>query len=113
MNTELRKKPKIDFEKDVFKQTHFRKNHKKCGKTQGYQTCNRQSKNEFFSFRTKQTLLTIKMILTNKVNLGLLILELSKIKMYRFLYDYVKRKEDLVLKNINQKDHYLEKRIKK
>ena len=49
----------------------------------------------------------------NKTNLGLSILELSKIKMYKFWYDYVKQKKDLVLKTMNQKDHYLEKNIKK
>ena len=56
MNTDLRKKAKIDFEKDFFKlinNTIFFQNYEKYEKKQRYQTCNSRKKNELFSIRTK------------------------------------------------------------
>ena len=107
MNTDLKKETKNDFEKDFFKLM----NNAVFGKTvenarkQRYQTCYYRKK-ELFSIRTKfpyykfftETILATEMkkkteILMNEpVYLGLSILELSKILMYEFWYDYVKPK---------------------
>ena len=109
MNVEVRKKTKNDFEKDFFKLM----NNAVFGKTVEYVRKYRDTKlvtterrrnylasepnyhtTKFFT----EYLLAVEMknktqILMNKlVYLGLLILELSKIFMYEFCYDYVRAK---------------------
>ena len=104
MDTELRKKTKNDFGNNFLKlmnNTVFGKSYKK----QRYQICYNRAKKELFSIRTKlscnklfkKRLLIIEMrktqILINwAVYLNVLILELSKILMYVFWYDFVKPK---------------------
>ena len=98
MNTDLRRRAKNDFEKDFFELM----NNAVFGKTME----NVRKKKELFSIRTKLSYYKVfyrkfisnrnekkQQILMNKpVCLGLSILELSKILMYEFWYDYVKLK---------------------
>ena len=111
MNTNLRKKPRKDFEKDFYKvmnNVDFGKtmeNVRKHGDNKLVTTKGRRNyqvsepnyhATKFFT----EHLWAIEMkkkteILLNKpVNLGLSILELSKMLMYEFCYDYIKRKYD-------------------
>ena len=88
----------------------------KCEKIYRYQACNNRSKKELFGVKSKlsynkkipDNLLAIEMkrtrILMNKpIYLGLSILEISKITMYEFWYDYVKPKcgEKVKLSNMD------------
>ena len=107
MKTDLWKKAKNNFEKYFFKLINnavFAKTMENVRK-QCYYTRHNKKKKELFSIRTKlsyykvfhRKLLAIEMkkteILMNKpVYLGLSILELSKILMYEFWYNYVKPK---------------------
>ena len=109
MNTDLRKKAKTDFEKDFFKLM----NNAILGKTMenvrkhrdiklvtterrrnylvsepNYHTTNLFTEN-LLAIEIKKT----KILMNKPVYLGLSILELSKILMYEFWYDYVKYDE--------------------
>ena len=108
MNTELRKQPKNDFEKDFFKLM----NNSVFGKTMENVRKHRDIKLVTTDKRRSQlasepnyhtakyfseNLLAIEMkkikVITNKpVYLGLSILEISKTLMYDFWYDYIKPK---------------------
>ena len=97
MNTELRKQAKNDFEKDFFKLMNnpvFGKAMENVRKRRGIKlvtTDKRRNTTKYFS----ENLIAIEMkkrkIKMNKpVYLGLSILEISKILMYKFCYDYIK-----------------------
>ena len=109
-NTDLRKKTKNDFEKDFFKLTNnsdfgkimenVRKNRDiKLVTTERRRNCLVSEPNYHTTNFFTEKLLAIEMkntdMLMNKpVYLGVSILELSKILMYEFWYDYVKPKYD-------------------
>ena len=108
MNTDLRKKAKNDFEKDFFKLINnvvFRKTMENVIKHTDVKLITTERRKNYLvsepSYHTTkfftEHLLTTEMkktdILMNKpVYLGISILELSKILMYDFWYDYVKSK---------------------
>ena len=112
MNTELRKKASNDFEKDFFKLM----NNAVFGKTMvsepNYHTMKLISENLSIIEMKK-----VKVKMKKPIYLGLSILEISKIIMYEFWYDYVKKKygdmvklcymdtESLIM-NIKTKDFY-------
>ena len=131
INTELRKKASDDFEKDFFKlmndavfgktmenvkkhrdiklvKTDHKRN--KLVSEPNYHTMNLISENLSIIEMKK-----VKVKMNKPIYLGLLILEISKIIMYEFWYDYVKRKygdmiklcytdTDSLVKNIKTKD---------
>ena len=133
MNTELRKKASNGFEKDFFKlmnnavfgktMENVRKNRDiKLVKTDNkrnklvsepnYHTVKRISENLSISEMKK-----VKVKMKKPIYLGLSILEISKIIMYEFWYDYVKKKygdmvklcyvdTDSLIMNIKTKDFY-------
>ena len=99
MNTELRKKAKNDFEKDFFKLM----NNAVFGKTMENVRKHRDIKLVTTDKRRNKLVsepnyYTIKCFSENlvaiEIYLGLLILEISKILMYEFWYDYIKPKYD-------------------
>ena len=108
LNTELRKKAKNDFEKDFFNLMNnlvFGKTMEKMRRHKDIKLVTAEKRSYLVSESNYHTtkffsenLLAIEMkkktqILMNKpVYLGLSILELSKIVMYEFWYDYVKQK---------------------
>ena len=108
MNTDLRKKAKNDFEKDFFKLMNnavFGKTMENVRKHRDIKLVTTERRRNYLvsepNYHTTkfftENLLAIEMkkteILMNKpVYLGLSILELSKILMYEFWYDYVKPK---------------------
>ena len=108
MNTDLRKKAKNDFEKDFFKLMNnavFGKTMENVRKHRDIKLVTTERRRNYLvsepNYHTTkfftENLLAIEMkkteILMNKpVHLGLSILELSKILMYEFWYDYVKLK---------------------
>ena len=108
MNTDLRKKAKNDFEKDFFKLMNnavFGKTMENVRKHRDIKLVTTERRRNYLvsepNYHTTkfftENLLAIEMkkteILMNKpVYLGLSILELSKILMYEFWYDYVKLK---------------------
>ena len=108
MNTDLRKKAKNDFEKDFFKLMNnavFGKTMENVRKHRDIKLVTTERRRNYLvsepNYHTTkfftENLLAIEMkkteILMNKpVHLGLSILELSKILMYEFWYDYVKPK---------------------
>ena len=108
MNTDLRKKAKTDFEKDFFKLMNnavFGKTMENVRKHRDIKLVTTERRRNYLvsepNYQTKkfftENLLAIEMkkteILINKpVCLELSILELSKILMYEFWYDYVKPK---------------------
>ena len=108
-DAKLRKKAKNDFEKDIFKFMNnwdFEKTMENIRKHRPIKIVTIEKKKKLLSIRNKLSkqkvfhwkfVLAIKMkktqIFMNKpVYLGLSILELSKIVMYEFLYDYTKPK---------------------
>ena len=108
MNTDLRKKAKNDFEKDFFKLMNnavFGKTMENVRKHRDIKLVTTERRRNYLvsepNYHTTkfftENLLAIEMkkteILMNKpVHLGLSILELSKILMYEFWYDYIKQK---------------------
>ena len=108
MNTDLRKKAKNDFEKKIFKLMNnavFGKTMENIRKHRDIKLVTTERRRNYLvsepNYHTTkfftENLLAIEMkkteILMNKpVHLGLSILELSKILMYEFWYDYVKPK---------------------
>ena len=108
MNTDLRKKAKTDFEKDFLKlmiNAVFRKTIENVRKNRDIKLVKTKRRKNYLvsepNYHTiklfTENLLAIEMkkikILMNKsVCLGLSILELSKISMYNFRYNYVKPK---------------------
>ena len=108
MNTDLRKKAKTDFEKDFLKlmiNAVFRKTIENVRKNRDIKLVKTKRRKNYLvsepNYHTiklfTENLLAIEMkkikILMNKsVCLGLSILELSKISMYSFRYNYVKPK---------------------
>ena len=92
------------------------KHYGRCEKIQKYQTCSKLKKKELFSIKTKlsnykvfyrkfygyknkknkktHTKRTPQIFMSEPVYLGLPILELNKMLMYEFWYDYVKPKYD-------------------
>ena len=108
MNTDLRKKAKNDFEKDFFKLMNnavFGKTMENVRKHRDIKLVTTERRRNYLvsepNYHTTkfftENLLAIEMkkteILMNKpVHLGLSILELSKISMHEFWYDYVKPK---------------------
>ena len=108
MNTDLRKKATNDFEKYFFNLTNnavFGKTMENVRKHSDIKFVTRERRRNYLvsepNYHTTkfftENLLAIEMknteILMNKpVHLGLSVLELSKTKMYEFLYDYVKLK---------------------
>ena len=133
MSTELRKKASNDFEKDFFKlmnnavfgktmenvrkhrdiklvKTDHKRN--KLLSEPNYHTVKRISKNLSIIEMRK-----VKVKMNKPIYLGLSILEISKIIMYEFWYDYIKRKygdmvklcymdTDSLIMNIKTKDFY-------
>ena len=133
MNTELRKKSSNDFEKDFFKlmnnavfgktmenvrkhrdiklvKTDYKRN--KLVSEPNYHTMNLISKNLLIIEMKK-----VKVKMKKPIYLGLSILEISKIIMYEFWYDYMKKKYGDMVKlcymdtnslimNIKTKDFY-------
>ena len=108
MSTDLRKKAKTDFKKDFFKlinNTVFGKTMENIRKHRNIKLVTTERRRNYLvsepnyhtiKFFTKHLLaieMKKKQIFMNKpVYLGLSILELSKILMYEFWYDYVKPK---------------------
>ena len=104
MNTELRKKASNDFEKDFFKLM----NNAVFGKTMGNEKKHRDKtdhkRNKLVSEPNYHTMKLIsenisiiemkkvKVKMKKPIYLGLSILEISKIIMYEFWYDYVRKK---------------------
>ena len=133
MNTELRKKAKNDFEKDFFKLMNnavfgkimenvtkhrdiklVKTDHKrsKLVSEPNYHTMNLISEN-LSTIEMKK----VKVKMNKPIYLGLSILEISKIIMYEFWYNYVKKKHgdivklsymdtDSLIMNIKTKDFY-------
>ena len=133
IDTELRKKASNDFEKDFFKlmnnsvfgktmenvrkhrdikfvKTDYKRN--KLVSEPNYHTMNLISENLSIIEMKK-----VKVKMNNPIYLGLLILEISKIIMYEFWYDYMKKKygdmvklcymdTDSLIMNIKTKDFY-------
>ena len=133
MNTELRKKASNDFEKDFFKLMNnavFGKTMKNVRKHRDIKLVKTDHKrNKLVSEPNYDTMKLIaenlsiiemkkvKVKMNKPIYLGLSILEISKIIMYEFWYDYVKKKyEDMVklcymdtdslIMNIKTKDFY-------
>ena len=113
MNTELRKKASNDFEKDFFKLM----NNAAFGKTMenvrkhrdikliktGYKRNKLVSEPNYHTMNFISENLSIiemknmKVKMKKPIYLGLSILEISKIIMYEFWYDYVKKKYEIML----------------
>ena len=98
MNTELRKKIKNNFKKYLFKLINnvvIEKKHEKCLVTTEKRRNPFVSEPNYHATKVfKKTLLDIELkrtqVLTNKlVYLGLSVLEISKIVMYEFWYDFL------------------------
>ena len=84
MNTELRKKAKNDFEKDFFKLM----NNSVFGKTMENDHTTKRFSESLRAIEIKKT----KLKLNKLIYLGFSILDLRKIVMYEFWYDYIKPK---------------------
>ena len=107
MNTKLRQKAKNYFEKNFFKLMNdavFGKTMENVRKNKNIKLATTERGKKLFSVRTKFSYYKVfhreffsnrnekREILMNKpVHLGLSVIELSKILMYEFLYDYVKK----------------------
>ena len=102
MNTKLRKASKNNFEKDLFKLMNnsvFGKTMENIRKHRDIKFSNNRQKNYYTINLISEDLSIIEMKKTkvkmNKpIDLGLSILEISKILMYEFWYDYMKPKYD-------------------
>ena len=108
MNTDLRKKAKHDSKKYFFKLMNnavFRKNMENARKHRNMKLVTIEKRRNYLvsgpNYRTikflTENVLAIEMkkakiLMTNLVCLGVSILELSKLLMYEFLYNYVKQK---------------------
>ena len=109
MNTDLRKKTKNDFEKDCFKLMNnavFGKTMENVRKHRNIKLVTPESRRNYLvsepnyhttKFFTENLLVTemkkTEILMDKSVYLELSILELSKILMYEFWYDYVKPKD--------------------
>ena len=133
MNTELRKKPSNDFEKDFFKLM----NNAVFGKTKENERKHRDIKLVKTNYKRNKLvsepnyhamklisenlsiieMKKVKVKMNKPIYLGLSILEISKIIMYEFWYDYMKKKygdmvklcymdTDSLIMNIKTKDFY-------
>ena len=133
MNTELRKKPSNDFEKDFFKLMNnavFGKTMENVRKHRDIKlvktNCKRNklvSEPNYHTMKLIEENLSIiemkkvKVKMNKQIYLGLSILEISKTTMYEFWYDYMKKKygdmvklcymdNDSLIMNIKTKDFY-------
>ena len=113
MNTDLRKKTKNDFKKDFFKlmnNADFGKTMENVRKHRDIKLATTERRRNYLvsepnyhtiKFFTKNLLAiemkTTQIYMNKPVYLGLLILELSKILIYEFWYDYVKPKDTKIV----------------
>ena len=126
MNTELRKKASNNFEKDFFKLMNnavFGKTMENVRKHRDIKFVKTDHKRNYHTMKLISENLSIiemkkvKVKMNKAIYLGLSILEISKIIMYEFWYDYIKRKygdmvklcymdTDSLIMNIKTKDFY-------